>query len=67
MNTIEMPRTLTAENGAKYALIGEFFVNVQSYDEEGEEVTQVVQVPWTMVKDIYRVIVEKVENGDITS
>lgn len=46
---ILMPRRLTAENGAKAALIGEFRERYCS--SSGATVT--VDIPWTTIKDIY--------------
>ena len=69
-----MPRALTAENGAKALLLGEFTIEVDEprYCECGEqdceecEVTQMeflepkfkVMVPWTTIKEIYAKAVE---------
>lgn len=61
---MEMPESLTAENGAKAALMGEFFVIATVscgclYDERcpdchGEGTyAQKIQVPWTTIKEIY--------------
>lgn len=74
--TVMMPRELTAENGAKAALIGEFSVRLPEFcpecnDEEEPEdcmkcaicggtgnVYRDVNVPWTVIKAIYRKAVE---------
>lgn len=73
-DTVRLPRALTAENGAKALLIGEFFETVQrscpecdgdDEDVEGCEtchgqgvVNQWVPVEWTTIKQIYKRIVE---------
>jgi hypothetical protein len=67
---ILMPEMLTAENGAKYALIGEFYETIPTQchechgnpDEREDcefcegtgEITQRVPVQWTTIKDIYK-------------
>lgn len=69
-----MPRSLTAENGAKALLSGEFFIEIPEagYCDCGEEdceaceltedndltPTQRVVVPWTTIKQIYAKAVE---------
>ena len=63
-----MPKELTAENGAKALLIGEFHVETQvpnpDFDEfnddedEPEFFTQQIPVPWDMTKKIYAKAVE---------
>ena len=55
---ILMPRALTAENGAKAALMGEFKIDVEITYEDGEEETIVVDVPWTTIKAIYAAAVK---------
>ena len=58
---IGMPSTLTAENGAKGLLMGEFFENreIRFYNEDGVliEHTEKVPVSWSTIKDIYSKIV----------
>lgn len=49
-----MPLRLTAEDGAKYALSGEF--NVRHEINEGIIVT--IPIPWTTIKDIYAAAVK---------
>lgn len=67
--TVTMPRKLTAENGAKAALIGEFVIRfpLRCHCEEGEdcdvcggvgEYMQPVNVPWTTIKEIYAAAVK---------
>jgi len=57
----DMPRRLTAENGGKALLIGEFFEEhvCSYYDADGElvEYTEKVPVSWSTIKDIYAKIV----------
>lgn len=53
-----MPCSLTAENGAKSLLIGEFFYENEYEDEDGEYQTQKIPLEWTTIKDIYKKIVD---------
>jgi hypothetical protein len=53
-----LPRELTAENGAKAALIGEFF---ESYEVCADEFVR-VPVTWTTIKAIWRAAVEHFES-----
>lgn len=50
---VQMPRGLTAENGAKAALMGEFHINREVTDDEGNEVTERINIPWATIKEIY--------------
>ena len=50
---ILVPRKLSAENGAKAALIGEFSETVQIMDEDGEEHPMDVPVSWDTIKRIW--------------
>ena len=64
--TVMMPRELTAENGAKAAMLGEFIINFpmkccclgerEDCDVCGGagEYIQPVNVPWTTIKAIYK-------------
>ena len=56
-----MPRSLTAENGAKALLMGEFFEEHECsyYNGDGElvEYTEKVPVSWITIKEIYAKIV----------
>ena len=58
---VVMPRRLTAENGAKALLTGEFFEEHECsyYDTDGElvECTEKVPVSWDTIKEIYKTIV----------
>ena len=60
-----MPRALTAENGAKAAMIGEFWVDYEYTNEDGEEHTIKVMVPWTTIKEIYEMAVEMEKSDEI--
>ena len=79
-DVVLMPKELTAENGAKALLIGEFHVETEvpnpdydpSLDDEDEEpefFTAQIAVPWDTIKKIYAKAVEHlarpvVEGGD---
>lgn len=68
--TVMMPRELTAENGAKAALIGEFSVSFpmgcccKGMIDDCEvcggsgEYMQKINVPWTKIKKIYAAAVK---------
>ena len=60
-----MPTELTAENGAKKALIGEFTFYVDNFNEGYEPLE--VTVPWDTLKEIYSHIISCVEAGEITA
>lgn len=68
-----IPARLTAENGAKFTLSGEFFIDVEHIctaccfhgaDEDCEfcggniYVTQKASIPWTTIKDIHKEVVK---------
>jgi hypothetical protein len=62
-----LPRELTAENGAKYLLNGEFFeTHIDSFSLTDEDIESKVPVQWSTIKEIYAKIVEhyanKIEN-----
>lgn len=72
IKTVMMPRALTAENGAKAALIGEFSISFPMHcccDGEDDcdicggsgEYMQPVNVPWTTIKEIYAAAVKHFE------
>lgn len=52
-DSVLLPRKLTAENGAKAALIGEFSETVALLDEDGEEHPMSVPVSWDTIKRIW--------------
>jgi hypothetical protein len=52
-DSVLLPRKLTAENGAKAALIGEFSETVEIMDEDGEEHPMDVPVSWDTIKRIW--------------
>lgn len=54
-----MPRRLTAENGAKGLLIGEFHETIVCHDDEGEPYEVKMPVEWDTIKQIYAKIVER--------
>ena len=58
---VVMPRRLTAENGAKALLMGEFFEEHECsyYDADGQlvEYTEKVPVSWDTIKEIYKKVV----------
>ena len=76
-----MPRSLTAENGAKALLSGEFFIEIPEpyYCDCGEDgctacelteddlltPTQQVPVPWTTIKQIYAKAVEHLKQETV--
>jgi hypothetical protein len=53
-----VPKKLTAENGAKAALIGEFAESHLCLDGDGDEVLERVPVSWTTIKEIHKRVVE---------
>lgn len=73
-DNVTMPKTLTAENGAKALLMGEFFEEVEvtnpeycgcgacdfcaHYAQPPETIIIKVPVSWTTIKDIYKMAVE---------
>ncbi len=75
MDIVIMPKELTAENGAKALLIGEFFEEVETENpdycgcgecdfceenpDEEETYLQKVYVSWTTIKEIYKKAVDK--------
>lgn len=68
--TVMMPRELTAENGAKAALMGEFSIKFPmkcccgGYNpdcgvcEGTGEYKRSINVPWTTIKEIYKAAVK---------
>lgn len=66
-DTVILPRELTAENGAKHLLIGEFYAEVAQVDEMGLEAPpRRVPIQWTTIKDIYSKIVKGLEIAPAT-
>lgn len=51
-----LPTELTAENGMKAALMGEFQFPVSEVGEDGNDHTREVVVPWETIKLIYRAV-----------
>lgn len=54
-----LPRKLTAENGAKALLIGEFSETFHYMDDDGNEQTAEIPVSWTTIKQIYNMVVAR--------
>lgn len=52
-----VPTKLTAENGMKAALMGEFHVPFPERDEDGNEHIRKVNVPWTVIKKIHEAVI----------
>lgn len=53
-----VPRELTAENGAKSALIGEFSETFDYMDDEGDECQAEIPVSWMTIKEIHKKMVK---------
>lgn len=53
-----MPKKLTAENGSKGLMIGEFFEESEYIDENWESIKSKVPVEWDTIKDIYNKLVD---------
>jgi hypothetical protein len=49
-----VPRELTAENGARGALSGKFFVTYDYCDEEGDECTARIPISWMNIRKIHK-------------
>lgn len=71
---VNVPHNLTAENGAKAALIGEFYVNYEvnctECDGDGcedcnNEGVWIVKrpIPWTTIKEIYAAAIQHFESS----
>jgi hypothetical protein len=56
-NHVIVPRELTFGNGAKEALIGEFYEEFEFMTEDGEEDIVKVTVSWTTIKAIHKKMV----------
>jgi hypothetical protein len=61
---VVVPRKLTAENGYKYLMIGEFFEYIEQTDDEGSDTAVKVQVGWDTIKRIHDKIVAAQEGDD---
>lgn len=56
---IIMPKELTAENGAKALMMGEFIIYREMFDSENDEsYTMEIPVDWTTIKQIYKIAVD---------
>ena len=62
--TVIMPKLLTAENGAKGLMSGEFFVECDFYDDEGNLYCREKAVAWVTIKDIYAMAVKNLALPD---
>jgi hypothetical protein len=59
---VMVPRELTAENGMKRALSGEFFELVDQTDDDGNYLAPVkIPVSWTTIKEIHKAMIEQAE------
>ena len=65
-DAVGMPAALTAENGAKAALSGEFHESIEVPDPEDDDSTLIESVPvsWTTIKAIYAAAVEHFNRPD---
>lgn len=57
-DSVVMPSRLTAENGAKDLLRGEFHETIVCHNEDGEPYEVKMPVEWTTIKEIYAKIVK---------
>lgn len=58
-----MPKKLTAENGAKALLMGEFYETIVFHYEEGEPYEVKMPVEWSTIKAIYKKITDHYLTG----
>ncbi|OOO23410.1 hypothetical protein [Agrobacterium pusense] len=56
-----LQEALTPSGATKAAYIGEFSFGIDDRDEDGDECTRTVVVPWTTVKEIMSAIRERAE------
>lgn len=57
---VNLPAELTAENGAKSLLSGEFYEEITEWDWHTEEfVTRQIPISWTTIKAIYARVVKQ--------
>jgi hypothetical protein len=61
-----VPRALTAENGAKAALAGDFTETFEYMDDEGDECTAHIPVSWTTIKEIHKAMVAHFDGQSVT-
>jgi hypothetical protein len=75
MSDVIMPKELSAENGAKKIMIGELFIEreienpiycgcgncdyCRRYPDEPSHIVEKITIPWTTIKDIYKLAVNK--------
>ncbi len=52
-----MPRELTAENGSKGLMMGEFKEHYEVCDEDGNYHTESLYVSWTNIKEMHKKLV----------
>jgi hypothetical protein len=64
---ILVPRALTAENGAKAALIGDFSETFDYIDDEGDECTAEIPVSWDTIKSIHKAMVAHFDDAPVPS
>ncbi len=59
-----VPGEVTAENGLKYALSGEFTQPYETYDSDGEEFySATMAIDWTNIKAIYKAAIAAAPDG----
>ena len=62
---IQLPKELTAENGAKAYLVGEFGESIELYDpEEDDTYEKNIPIRWETIKAIYKKIVKRFHYWD---
>ncbi len=54
---IIMPSYKEFSNAAKGRFMGEFKFFIEACDEDGEEYSREVTVPWTTIKEIYKLAI----------
>ena len=54
---VSVPKELTAENGAKFLLNGEFFAEYEVTDNDGDSYEEKVVISWATIKEIYAMAV----------
>jgi len=58
-----LEEALTPSAATKAAYIGEFYFLVDDRDEDGEECTRQIMVPWTTIKEIMAAIRARADGG----